>query len=222
MFDFTAICEFVPEIAVTDAFGAADIMWNRAIMGKFLLTHRSLCEDIVRLSFIDIEDIVQELLLSVLGAESNYRYGRGASPCTYAWCLCENRLIDMYRRCQKRRKSTLELHFDFDELEKDRAYELPAKFSSHATVTADVVRASKRDEEPDTVSALDMSVLLEMLRCKRRNRERYDKFVDMLLNERTQNEIADAFKLSQPSISLMTSKLRRELHACMRSAQSES
>lgn len=128
----------------------------------------------------------------------------------------------MYRRCQKRRKSSLELHFDFDELEKDRAYELPAKYSSHASVTADVIRASKKDEEPDTVSALDMSGLLEMLRGRRRSKQKYDRFIRMLLNEHTQNEIADAFKLSQPSISLMTSKLRGELHACMCLTQSES
>lgn len=58
MFNFAAVCEFVPEITVTDAFGAENVMWNQAIMISFLLKHRAVCEDIVRLSFVDIEDIV--------------------------------------------------------------------------------------------------------------------------------------------------------------------
>lgn len=214
MFNFAAVCEFVPEITVTDALGTEKVMWNQAIMISFLLKHRAVCEDIVRLSFVDIEDIVQELLLSVLGAESKYRHDRGASPSTYAWVLCENRLIDMYRLCKKHRKSSMELHFDFDELQGDRAYELPAKFSSHASVTADVIRVLGKDEETDTVSALDISVLLDMLRGKKQNKRDYDRVIHMMLNENTQTEIADAFQVTQPSISLMVSKLRQELHAC--------
>ena len=220
MSNYATVCEFVPEIMVSDVSGDTKLMWNCALMCKFLHTHRSICEELTTFSYMDIEDIVQELLLSVLRGEASYCSERGASPCTYAWQLCEHRLIDMQRRHQKHRKSSIELHFDFDELQNDRAYETPAKFSSRAAVTADVVRACQVDEEPDTMTALDLSALLEAVRSGMRHKQDFDKLISMLLTEHTQGEIAAAFQMTQPNISLKVSKLRREVAAYKRQTQS--
>jgi len=219
MSNYATVCEFVPEIMVSDAEGDTQVMWNCALMCKFLRMHQSICEELTTFSYIDIEDIVQELLLSVLRGEASYCSERGASPCTYAWHLCENRLIDMQRRQHNHRKASIELHFDFDELQKDRAYETPAKFSSHAAVTADVVRVSQMDEESDTMTALDLSALLSGVRSNARHKREYDKLVSMMLNENTQEEIASAFQMTQPNISMKMSKLRKEFAAYKRQTQ---
>ena len=220
MSNYATVCEFVPEIMVSDASGDTRLMWNCALMCKFLCTHHSICEELTTFSYMDIEDIVQELLLSLLRGEASYCSERGASPCTYAWRLCENRLIDMQRRQHSHRKASIELHFDFDELQKDRAYEIPAKFSSHAAVIADVVRVSQMDEESDTMTALDLSALLSGVRSSARHKQDFDKLISMLLTEHTQEEIAAAFQMTQPSISLKVSKLRKEFAAHKRQAQS--
>lgn len=220
MSNYATVCEFVPEIMVSDASGDTRLMWNCALMCKFLCTHHSICEELTTFSYMDIEDIVQELLLSLLRGEASYCSERGASPCTYAWRLCENRLIDMQRRQHNHRKASIELHFDFDELQKDQAYETPAKFSSHSAVTADVVRACQVDEEPDTMTTLDLSTLLAAVRNGMRHKQDFDKLISMLLTEHTQEEIAAAFQMTQPNISLKVSKLRREVAAYKCQAQS--
>lgn len=220
MWNYATVCEFIPEIMVSDVSGDTKVMWNCALMCKFLRMHQSICEELTTYSYMDIEDVVQELLISVLGAEASYSSERGASPRTYAWRLCENRLIDMQRRQHNRWKSSTELHFDFAELQNDRTYETPAKFSSRAAVTADVVRACKVDEEPDTMTTLDLSTLLAAVRSGMRHKQDFDKLISMLLTEHTQEEIAAAFQMTQPSISLKVSKLRKEFAAHKRQAQS--
>jgi len=203
----------IPEITITTASGKDVTMWNRLLMSSFISQHIGLCKNIAQFSCYDMDDIIQELLLSVLKAETLYRSeDQAASPQTYAWRACENRLISLYREQRGAHPHSVELHFDFNDLMSEYLCDLPPKYSSHSDLASDVASAIKHEDELDSISFSDLRSVIIDLRNRQRDKAKFDTIIQMLADGYTQEEIAAELGISQPAVSKRVSDLRRLYH----------
>ena len=148
--------------------------------------------------------------MTVLHASSLYKPGHSAaSPQSYAWVACENKLTSLYRTNRGRKMKCVELNFDFGELDSERVEAKPRRYSPHTALFEDVVSAVSNDEECDTISALAVQELLTHLRRQQRGKRECDTLIGMLVVGNTQAEIASALGSSQPTVSAWVSRLRK-------------